>query len=114
MKYLMTTLAIIVIGAYAVQAANEAKVIKISAKRYSFTPSEITLKKGVPYVLELTTQDRSHGMAIPAMDKRVTIEPGQTAEIKLTPEKTGNFEFHCDVMCGLGHDSMTGTIKVVD
>jgi hypothetical protein len=30
-------------------------VIRITAKKFTYTPHDITLKKGVPVVLELTT-----------------------------------------------------------
>ncbi len=38
-----------------------AKVIEITAKKFEFTPSEITLKKGEPVILRLTSADRVHG-----------------------------------------------------
>lgn len=33
-------------------------------------------------------------------------------EPKRTPDKSGEFPFHCDVFCGSGHESMTGTVIV--
>lgn len=93
---------------------ESAKVIKIIAKRYEFVPSEVVLKKGQPVVLELSTEDRSHGFSAPQLNLRSDIPPGKPVELKLVPSKTGSFDFFCDVFCGSGHDGMTGTIKVID
>ena len=95
--------------------AQEAKqVIKISAKKFEFSPSEITLKKGVPVVLELTSLDRLHGFACPALGIRGDINPGKTTTIEFTPQKAGTFPFHCDNFCGTGHGAMKGTIVVTE
>src|SRR5215469_16833956 len=96
------------------QSCMAAETVKVSAKCYSFTPSEITLKKGVPVTFELTTEDRMHGFAVPAWKVSVKIPRDKTTELKVTPDKTGEFPFFCDVFCGSGHDNMTGTIKVVE
>jgi cytochrome c oxidase subunit 2 len=39
--------------------------------------------------------------------------PGQVARVRLIPDKVGTFEFACDIFCGEGHESMSGTIHVV-
>jgi cytochrome c oxidase subunit II len=93
-------------------AEDQAKVIKISAKKYEYTPDEIVLKKGEPVVLQLTSKDRHHGFTISSMKVRADIEPGEVTEVKLQPQETGEFEFHCDVFCGAGHENMSGVIKV--
>ena len=95
-----------------VRAADDAAVIKITAKKYEYSPSEISLKKGVPVVLQLTSEDRKHGFNITAMKIRADIEPGRVTEVKLTPSEAGEFEFHCDNFCGAGHENMSGSIKV--
>src|SRR5580658_3805573 len=43
------------------RASDNPKVIEITAKKFEFTPSEITLKKGEPVILRLTSSDRVHG-----------------------------------------------------
>ena len=93
-------------------ALAEAQVIKISAKKFSFTPAEIVLRKGVPVVLEITTQDRLHGFNCPELGLRADIQPGQVARLELTPSTAGRFEFHCDIFCGDGHEEMNGAFVV--
>jgi cytochrome c oxidase subunit 2 len=101
-------------GGVAAIAADAARVIKISAKRYEYTPKEITLKKGQPVVLQLTTEDRSHGFSIPALNLRADIVRNKVTELKFTPQNTGDLTFYCDIFCGNGHDDMSGKFKVTD
>ena len=46
---------------------REPRVVRIVAKRFSFTPSEVRLKKGEPVVLELVSEDRVHGFKLPGV-----------------------------------------------
>jgi cytochrome c oxidase subunit II len=101
------------VAAY-VSAAPAEQVIRVVAKRFDYTPGEITLKKGVPVVLEFTTQDVVMGFSAPDFKARADILPGQVARVRLVPDKTGRFEFHCDIFCGTGHEDMAGTIVVTE
>ncbi len=95
-----------------VAASGGPEIIKITAKKFEYSPSNIALKKGVPVILEFTSLDRKHGFNCPDLNLRATIEPDKTSQVAVTPDKTGTFEFHCDVFCGSGHEQMTGTITV--
>jgi cytochrome c oxidase subunit 2 len=97
-----------------VSSDDSVKIIKVSARRFEYSPSQITLKKGVPVVFQLTTEDRTHGFNIPSMNLRADIVPGKVTELKATPQKAGDFDFHCDVFCGSGHEGMNGTITVTE
>jgi cytochrome c oxidase subunit 2 len=90
------------------------QVIKITAKKFEYSPNEIRVKKGVPIVLELTSLDRLHGFNCPEWNIRSDINPGQVATVRFTPQQSGTFEFFCDNFCGEGHDNMTGKIIVED
>ena len=94
-------------------SANE-KVIQVTAKKFEFNPGEITVKKGVPLVLEVTSQDRMHGFNLPDFGVRTDVKPGEVSRIRITPDKTGKFTFFCDVFCGAGHENMSGTLTVMD
>ena len=96
-----------------VQAAPKARTVKLRAKRFVFTPKELRLKKGEPVVLELTTEDVFMGVNIPDFKVRSDIVPGKTMKLAFTPDKVGTFTFVCDVFCGDGHESMSGTLNVV-
>ena len=88
--------------------------IHITAKKFEFTPDTVTLKKGEPVVLMFSSQDRKHGFNLRAFGIRADVNPGGTAQIRFTPDKTGKFTFSCDVFCGEGHEDMTGTIVVTE
>ena len=94
-------------------APPEQQMIKILARRFTYTPNKLNLKKGVPVVLELTTADVLMGFSAPDFDVRADIIPGQVARLRLVPDKVGTFTFLCDVFCGSGHETMNGTITVV-
>ena len=94
-------------------AQPEEQVIKILARRFTYTPNKLSLKKGVPVVLELTTADVLMGFSTPDFDVRADIILGQVAKVRLVPDKVGTFTFLCDVFCGSGHETMNGTIIVV-
>ncbi|HEY6280615.1 MAG TPA: cupredoxin domain-containing protein [Burkholderiales bacterium] len=114
MSVVVLTSAFIASTAGYVTAEPTERVIKITAKAFEYVPNEITLKKGELVVLELTSQDLFHGFNISDLGLRADLPPGKTARVQLTPDKTGDFEFHCDNFCGIGHENMNGVIHVVE
>jgi cytochrome c oxidase subunit II len=98
---------------YLVAAANQ-EVIKITAKQFEFSPASITLKKGVPVTLELTTLDMLHGFNVPELGIHSRVQPGQITRLPFVASKTGHFDFQCDSFCGAGHEDMKGEIIVTD
>ncbi len=109
----MATFILVVIGGHLFAAENE-QIIQITAKRFEYSPKEITLKKGVPVVLEFTSLDRLHGFDCPGLKLRLDIRPGKVNILRFTPDKAGTFPFHCDNFCGSGHEGMKGTITVTE
>lgn len=99
------------LGARALAQPN-AKVIKVLARRFTYTPDKIALKKGVPVVFELTSADVIMGFNVPDFGVRADIVPGQTVLLPMVPDKAGTFTFLCDIFCGSGHETMNGTITV--
>ena len=95
-------------------AADTEQVIQITAKRFVYSPRDITVKKGVPVVLEFTTLDRLHGFSCPGLGIRTDIPPQKVTKLRFVPQKAGTFPFHCDNFCGSGHEGMTGTITVTE
>ena len=93
-------------------AQPQEQVIKVLARRFTYTPNKLTLKKGVPVILELTTADVLMGFNAPDFGVRADIIPGQVARVRLLPDKVGTFTFFCDIFCGSGHETMNGTITV--
>jgi cytochrome c oxidase subunit 2 len=92
---------------------EQEQVIRITARKFTFLPNEVTLKKGIPVILELTTADVVMGFNAPDFNLRADIIPGQAARVRLVPDKVGSFEYLCDIFCGEGHERMSGRIRVV-
>jgi cytochrome c oxidase subunit 2 len=92
-------------------AAGE-QVVRLTAKKFEYNPSEITVKKGKPVVIEIVSLDRKHGFTLPEFNVRTDVKPGQTNVVRFTPNKVGRFNFHCDLFCGSGHEGMSGTLIV--
>jgi cytochrome c oxidase subunit 2 len=91
------------------------QVIRMTAKKFEYSPNEITVKKDIPVVLEITSLDRDHGFKLREFGVRADIKPGQVNRVRIVPNKTGRFPFECDVFCGSGHEEdMTGELIVVD
>jgi cytochrome c oxidase subunit 2 len=90
------------------------QVIRMTAKKFEYSPSEITVKKNVPVVLEINSLDRDHGFKLREFGVRADIKPGETTRVRFVPNKSGRFPFQCDVFCGSGHEDMGGELIVVD
>ena len=107
------TVGTVVIGSVAPVAPKE-NVIKLTAKKFEYSPTEITAKKGEPVVIEVSSEDVKHGFTLPDFGIRTDIKPGSMNRISFTPDKAGRFTFTCDVFCGAGHEDMSGTLTVTE
>jgi len=103
-----------VVRSTATEIGNEEQIIRISASTFEFKPSEFTVKRGVPVLLELTSQDRHHGFKLSAFELRADMTPDVVEKVRFVPDKIGRFTFLCDVFCGDGHEDMSGTITVIE
>lgn len=101
------------VSAACVLAQAPEQVIRVSVRKFAFLPGEITLKQGVPVVLEFVSADVVMGFNAPDLKLRADIIPGQVARVRLTPRQVGTFDFLCDIFCGDGHEGMSGRIHVV-
>lgn len=100
-----------------VRAADEptpatGRVIPITAKRFNFSPAQITLKKGETVTLRLTSEDVTHGFYLKPLKLDETIDAGKTKDVTVTPQVAGTFSAICDHFCGSGHGNMHLTIVV--
>lgn len=111
----MITVLMFVFSAVTICAADQKEiVIKITAKKFEYSPSSIKIKKGIPVILELTSLDTRHGFNCPKLGVRTDIEPGKVSRVRILAQKAGVYEFHCDIFCGDGHEDMYGKIIVED
>src|SRR2546421_11664930 len=101
-------------AARAHSSTDTEQVIHLTAKKFDYSPNEITVKKGEPVVIEIVSLDRKHGFTIPELGVRSDVKPGAKNVVRFMPDKAGTVNFHCDLFCGSGHEGMTGTLVVVE
>jgi cytochrome c oxidase subunit II len=96
------------------RASDEPKLIEISAKKFEFTPSQITLKKGEPVILRLSSSDRVHGFMSKPLKIDTDIPADKSEDVTVTPDTAGDFTIICDHYCGTGHGNMKMKVTVVE
>lgn len=93
---------------------DQAKHIEVDASKFSFEPSEVTVKKGEQVVLTLHSMDASHGLVIQQLGIRVEVHKGQSLDVPISTQTAGTFEGKCAHFCGKGHGSMVFAVHVVE
>ena len=101
-----------VVTARAAHGAEESRTIAITAKRFDFVPSTITLKKGETVKLVVTSEDVTHGLFIRPLKIDTDLTPGETQQLTVTPQTAGTFTAICHHFCGSGHGNMKLTVVV--
>ncbi len=86
--------------------------IDVIANQFSFNPNPIRVKYGDRVVLNITSQDVTHGFALPDFGINAILNPGETTTVEFVANKRGRFGFYCSVPCGVGHVGMRGNIIV--
>jgi len=114
-KIIASTGALLIIASFGLASPDAPRRIEIDAKKFSYSPNEITLKKGEPVVLVFHTEDVTHGFKLSDMNiKADDIKKGKDSEVSFTPTQVGHFVGKCAHFCGSGHGSMTLQINVVE
>ena len=90
------------------------KTIKVSAERFAFFPSEITVEKGTVIEFHLTSDDTDHGFRIIGTDVDAQIPKRRRGEtvVTYTADTVGRFIIECSRPCGAGHTAMRATLIV--
>lgn len=79
-----------------------------------FLTSELILPKGRPAIVELTSKDVIHNLAIKSMRIAQDAVPGMHIPMWFTPTKTGEWDIVCAQLCGAGHANMRAILTVID
>ena len=86
--------------------------IQMTAKKYEFNPSIITVKKGEHVKLVITATDRDHGFRLDAFKINQRLKNGEPTTVEFDASHAGEFPFQCSVVCGIKHHSMKGKLVV--
>ena len=113
--FLLVMASLIGVVAYAAgQNPGASRVVRISAERFAFTPSEIKVVLGTTIEFRLKSDDTAHGFRILGESIDVAIPKRGRGEtiVTFTPTEPGSYTFECSRMCGAGHSFMRGTLRV--
>ena len=90
------------------------KELKIEAYNFGFRVlNDVQINKGDTVKLTVSSSEGTHGLAMPDYNIDLSpIAPGESKTIEFTADKSGTFTYFCNVPCGPGHRSMTGTLTV--
>ena len=90
------------------------KVIRVSAERFAFTPSEIVVEQGTTVEFHLTSDDTDHGFRIVGTDVNAEIPKRRRGEtvVKYVADTAGTFVIECSRPCGAGHTAMRAVLVV--
>jgi cytochrome c oxidase subunit II len=90
------------------------RVVRVSAERFAFTPSEIVVERGTVIEFHLTSDDTDHGFRIVGSDVNAEIPKRRRGEavVKYVADTVGRFVIECSRPCGAGHTAMRATLVV--
>lgn len=93
-------------------ALDSSRTIEVHAHRFSFAPSEITVKKGETIRLTLISDDVPHSLLVKDLGINQLVEKSHPSEVVFTAKQTGDFQGRCGRFCGNGHGHMTFMVHV--
>jgi len=90
--------------------------IRVTAERFSFTPSRIKVKTGTIVEIVGESEDTSHGfhLADAGIDAEIPARGKGELRLRFEASEAGTYFFECSRPCGAGHNTMRGTIVVED
>ena len=88
------------------------KEARILAQAWSFNPKEISVPVGTKVTFYVTTKDVQHGFDLTDSNINMMIIPGQISKLTTTFTKPGTYNWYCHEYCGVGHQTMYGTVTV--
>jgi len=88
------------------------RTIRVEVNRYAFHPGAIRVNPGDRVTIELMSTDVVHGFALDGYGLELESDPGQTARLTFTADRSGTFRYRCTVTCGDMHPFMVGKFQV--
>src|ERR1700720_1161545 len=105
LRITLATAALFASSAYLAQKplAGDDGEIRVTARKYEFSPNVINAKRGDHVRLVITALDRSHGFKLEAFHIDQKLPKGEPVSVEFTADQAGPFQFECSNFCGLGH-----------
>jgi len=77
---------------------SQITVINVEAGSFYYDPNVITVKKGQPVKIVMTSVDMMHDFVVDELNLKLPIvKNGETGEIEFTPDTVGEFVYYCSV-----------------
>ena len=95
-------------------SAKPDKVVRITAERFTFSPSKIRVRQGAVVEFIITSDDTDHGFRIPraGIDVAIPQQSKGDVRVRFIAREKGMYDFECSRPCGAGHNLMRGRIVV--
>ena len=100
------------------------KLVNVTAQQFAWSfdyagtgvtgAPELHLVNGTPYLFKLHAKDVIHSFWVPEFRLKKDAVPGMTTSVRVKPIRNGTYSLVCAELCGLGHATMRGTVKVED
>lgn len=72
--------------------------VNVSARNFSFNPTEIRVKKGDTVKIVLDVEAGMHDWVVDEFDAKTdVVSTGQTTEVTFVADQAGEFEYYCSV-----------------
>ncbi|MCX6036534.1 MAG: cupredoxin domain-containing protein [Chloroflexi bacterium] len=88
------------------------RTFRVEASQFAYLPAVLQVNPGDLVTIELVSMDVVHGLYLDGYGVSVTADPGQTAHLTFTADRSGSFRFRCNVTCGALHPFMIGKLQV--
>lgn len=90
------------------------RTVSIVAERFTFSPSQITVRQGELIEFVLSSEDTDHGFRLSAAGVDLAIPPQSRGEarVRFWAREKGEYAFECSRACGAGHNLMRGALVV--
>jgi cytochrome c oxidase subunit 2 len=88
--------------------------VRAIGQQYSFTPPCILVPTDTPITFRLTSADVVHGFLITGTAINLMLVPGYVSSIPARFSTPAERHMPCHEFCGLGHEGMWGSIKIID
>jgi cytochrome c oxidase subunit 2 len=102
----------------------DAQVVQVTGQQFAWTyrypddggveSNRLVLAKDRPVEFKVRTDDVIHSFWVPEFRLKSDAPPGITTTVRVTPNRLGRYDVVCAELCGLGHSTMRGSVRVVE
>ena len=94
-------------------AIGQVKELTVTGSNFKWELTGPSVKKGDTVKLTIKVAEGGHGFSLPAFNVRSQeLREGKEQVVEFVADKSGSFEYFCNVPCGSGHRQMRGTLVV--